>query len=101
MAINHLQDVARFPAARQATPEARGLIGRALDRLQHAWCGLHGHDSLLHFEHDRMFLRCTSCGFESRGWEVGETPSQARVRQEHEPSRVGRRTPFVGARKIA
>jgi hypothetical protein len=39
-----------------------------------AFCGLHGHDSLLQFEQDRMFLRCTSCGHESPGWQLNKTP---------------------------
>jgi hypothetical protein len=33
-------------------------------------CGLHGHDSLLHFEQGRMSLLCSSCGFETPGWDV-------------------------------
>ena len=31
-------------------------------------CGMHGHDNLMQFEHDRMFLKCISCGHESPGW---------------------------------
>jgi hypothetical protein len=33
-------------------------------------CGLHGHDSLLHFERGRISLLCTSCGHETPGWDV-------------------------------
>ena len=41
-------------------------------------CGLHGHDTLLHFEHGRMSLLCSSCGYESPGWELkGSIHSQA------------------------
>ena len=29
-----------------------------LDRMRQMLCGLHGHDTLLHFEQDRMSLRC-------------------------------------------
>ncbi len=39
-------------------------------RVQQALCSLHGHDSLLQLERDRMFLRCASCGYETPGWEV-------------------------------
>ncbi len=41
-----------------------------LRRVQQAICSLHGHDSLLQIERERMFLRCTSCGYETPGWEV-------------------------------
>jgi hypothetical protein len=36
-------------------------------------CGLHGHDNLLQFERGRVFLKCTSCGHESPGWNVSQT----------------------------
>ena len=49
---------------------AEGLGGRLLDRARQALCGLHGHDTLLQFGHDRMFLRCVSCGHETPGWEL-------------------------------
>ena len=48
-----------------------GLGGRVIDRLRQLYCGLHGHDTLLQFEQDRMFLRCVSCGHETPGWELG------------------------------
>ncbi len=50
------------------------LLTQGLDFLRQKLCALHGHDQLLHFESDRMFLRCTSCGFETPGWKVGERP---------------------------
>ena len=65
------------------------LSGRMMDRVRQILCGLHGHDSLLQFQQDRMFLRCASCGHETPGWEVSEpprTPVRARttpMRQAH------------------
>ena len=44
------------------------------DRVRQAFCGLHGHDSLLQFGQDRMYLKCVSCGHESHGWELADTP---------------------------
>ena len=43
-------------------------------KVRQLFCGMHGHDSLLQFEQDRMFLRCVSCGHESPGWELTEAP---------------------------
>ena len=49
-----------------------------LDRVREAFCGLHGHDSMLQFEEDRMFLKCASCGHESPGWELNEPQTYSR-----------------------
>ena len=56
------------------TAEAEGFGERVLDLVREAFCGLHGHDSLLQFKQDRMFLKCVSCGHESPGWELNEPP---------------------------
>jgi hypothetical protein len=47
---------------------------RMLARFNQFCCGLHGHDKLMQFEKTRMFLRCVSCGHESPGWALTETP---------------------------
>ena len=31
-------------------------------------CAMRGHDSVLHFEGNRVMMRCTSCGHDSPGW---------------------------------
>lgn len=59
-----------------------GLLSRAIDAIRQRLCALHGHDQLLQFEEDRIFLRCASCGFETPGWQVGERPPRARFRGE-------------------
>jgi hypothetical protein len=59
---------------------------RVLDRVRQVFCALHGHDSLLHFEHDRMFLLCASCGHESPGWELNETPPTMLTDRSHDHS---------------
>jgi hypothetical protein len=60
-------------------------------------CGLHGHDALLHFDHGRMSLLCTSCGYESPGWDVKEAP----VRRQHAEASPMVRLPLVGERRVA
>ena len=57
-----------------------GLGERVLSRVRQALCGLHGHDTLLQFEQERMFLKCVSCGHETPGWELNETPPTVSVR---------------------
>jgi hypothetical protein len=47
-----------------------GAASTPLGRLRQVLCGLRGHDAVLHYEHRRMMMRCTSCGYDSPGWET-------------------------------
>ena len=46
------------------------VVARTLGRLGQLVCGLRGHDSVLHFEGNRVNMRCTSCGHDTPGWEI-------------------------------
>jgi hypothetical protein len=74
-----------------------------IDRVRQAYCGLHGHDNLLQFEHERMFLKCVSCGHESPGWELTETPPTVTVQEDATPTprRALVRPHLVSARRVA
>ena len=56
-----------------------GVGTRVVGRLRQMLCGLHGHDTMLQFQQDRMFLRCVSCGHETPGWELNETPPSVTI----------------------
>ena len=56
--------------ARLTTDTATSVVARALGRLGQLVCGLRGHDSVLHFEGNRVNMRCTSCGHDTPGWEI-------------------------------
>jgi hypothetical protein len=73
---------------------------RVIDRLRQMYCGLHGHDTLLHFEHERMFLRCVSCGHETPGWELNEAPPTVTLRGDSRRHALAR-PQLVRARRIA
>jgi hypothetical protein len=60
--------------------ERSGGLDRTLQRVRTVLCGLRGHDALLHFERERMALRCVSCGHETPGWELNEAPPTITVR---------------------
>jgi hypothetical protein len=45
-----------------------------MEHVKRLWCGLTGHDTMMHFEKDRMSLVCGSCGHESPGWDLKEAP---------------------------
>jgi len=77
-----------------------GLGTAVVVKVKQMLCGMHGHDKLLQFERDRMFLRCVSCGHESPGWELTETPPT--VTEVGDASRHAIvRQPLVGIRRIA
>ncbi len=46
------------------------FVSRIISRASQLLCGLRGHDSLLHFEGKRVMMRCTSCGYDTPGWEI-------------------------------
>lgn len=71
-----------------------------LDLVRQMFCGLHGHDSLLQFEHDRMFLKCVSCGHESPGWELNETPPTVSVGGDARRHALVRH-PLIDQRRVA
>lgn len=50
--------------------DSPSLIQRAANTIGRMLCALRGHDSVLHYEDKRMMMRCTSCGYDSPGWEV-------------------------------
>ena len=50
--------------------ESTGFVSRAMGRLGQWLCGVRGHDSVLHFEGNRVMMRCTSCGHDTPGWEI-------------------------------
>jgi hypothetical protein len=94
------------PAAsgRDSSPEEDGAhadgLGGVIDRVRQVFCGLHGHDSMLQFEQDRMFLRCVSCGHETPGWSLDEAPPTVTVRGDARRHAIVR-PHLVGARRIA
>jgi len=73
---------------------------QVLTWLRQAYCALHGHDRLLHFEKDRMALRCASCGQESPGWELSEIRRPV-ARAHVDTRRPALRPQLVRARRIA
>jgi hypothetical protein len=77
-----------------------GLGTAVVAKVRQMFCGMHGHDNLLQFERDRLFLRCVSCGRETPGWELTETPPT--VTEVGDASRHAIvRPPLVGIRRIA
>ena len=70
-----------------------------VDLVRQLWCGLHGHDSLLQFEQDRIYLRCVSCGHETPGWNLHEAPPTVAQQNDHRTPLV--QPQLVGIRRVA
>lgn len=71
--------VTNYPQHLTATADvhenADGVISRGISRLGQLLCGMRGHDAVLHFESNRVMMRCTSCGYDTPGWEItGRAP---------------------------
>lgn len=101
MVTNYPQDVVIGRQTAGAVGSDEGLWTRVGRRLQRAWCGLHRHDSLLEFEHDRMFLRCTSCGYETPGWTVKAARPALRFRTQARSQALAVKSRLLGARRTA
>ena len=68
MVTNYPQQLA---AAAEITFEKTSVVvGRGMARIGQWFCGVRGHDSVLHFEGKRVMMRCTSCGHDTPGWEI-------------------------------
>ena len=78
--------------------EADGLLPRAALQFRQFVCGLHGHDSLMHFEQGRISLLCASCGHETPGWDIKQSPAAGLT---SEPSRRIARMPLIRERRVA
>ena len=61
-----------------STVSSEDLVSRTVTRLGQLFCGMRGHESVLHFEGKRVMMRCTSCGHDTPGWDTAERAPQRR-----------------------
>jgi hypothetical protein len=73
----------------------------ATNWIREALCSLHGHDNLLQYGPDRMYLKCVSCGHESAGWSLTEKRPTVTVHGDAERHVLERPRLVVGARRAA
>ena len=77
-----------------------GGRARLMAMLSQLVCGANGHDMMLHFEDERMSLRCVSCGHETPGWELNAVPPTVTVRGDA-PRQAVTRPHLVSTRRVA
>ncbi|MBI4264808.1 MAG: hypothetical protein HY657_10560 [Acidobacteria bacterium] len=76
-----------------------GLIARGMTCVRQFLCGLHGHDALLHFEQGRLSLQCTSCGYQTPGWDLKSAAPRPEHAKETPRRVVG--LPLTSQRRVA
>src|SRR5438270_9597350 len=75
MVTNYPQRLTATTTATEHTAFAASFLSRFAGRVGQVMCAMRGHDSVLHFEGNRVMMRCTSCGHDSPGWEIsGRAP---------------------------
>lgn len=82
-------------------PLENGLSARLTRWMRQVCCALRGHDHLVHFEKERMFLQCASCGHETPGWLLTEAPPRAVAARGDARRPAVIRAHLVSARRIA
>ena len=77
MVTNYPQQLTAASTSIATSGPAASLVNRVSVRIGQWLCAMRGHDSVLHFEGNRVMMRCTSCGHDSPGWEIsGRAPRQ-------------------------
>ena len=101
MVTNYPHQVTAHEGLQATAGSARaGGFARLTTKLSQLVCGMGGHDTLLHFEDERISLRCASCGHETPGWQLNETPPTITVRGDARRYNVAR-PQLISARRIA
>jgi len=100
MVSNYPHPVTAHEGLRTDSADRSGGFARAAEMLRQMLCGLRGHDTLMHFEDERMSLRCVSCGHETPGWELNEVPPTVTVRGDARRHALAR-PQLISERRIA
>jgi hypothetical protein len=88
MVTNYPQQLAATETT-HAESTAVGVISRVARGLNQTLCGLGGHDAIMHFEGNRVMMRCTSCGHDTPGWEVSGRGPRRRFEGDATRHRLG------------
>ena len=70
MVTNYPQQLTADAAVVREQETSAGAVNRAMRWMSQVVCGWRGHDAVLHFERNRVMMRCTSCGHDTPGWEI-------------------------------
>lgn len=51
--------------------------------LRAFFCGIGGHELIRSYEPNRVYMRCTSCPYETPGWTLKDKPHQSQTPHAH------------------
>ena len=88
MTTNIEQVAAPVVTAQETGSSVWNLFSRATQSIHSAVCGLQGHGPLLQVQAGRMFLRCTTCGYETPGWTTESRGPRLRFAGDRERHRL-------------
>src|SRR5262245_12736095 len=88
MVTNYPQRLTATTSGLESTSAQAGVLTRLSVRVGQLLCGVRGHDSVLHFEGNRVMMRCTSCGHDSPGWEISGRAPRQRFEGDHRRHRL-------------
>ena len=71
---------------------ATALVQLLAASARRTLCALRGHERVLHFESNRLSLRCLACGAETPGWQLDARPDLRRHRPRFAVSTIVRPT---------
>ena len=91
MSVVSLREDLFASTAQSAVLRAMSFARGALRSTRRTMCALRGHDRFLHFEPNRLSLRCVACGAETPGWRIDVDP---RFRGRQRPLTSRRQTDF-------
>jgi hypothetical protein len=100
MVTNYPHSPLSHEGLRKALVLAEGFGVRVWDWARQAFCSLHGHDTMLHFQRGRMSLRCVTCGHETPGWSLDKVPPPVTLRADTRRLALAR-PQLVSKRRIA
>lgn len=100
MVTNYPHSMTAPSGLQSAGNERTGGLARMAELVRQMFCGLRGHDTMLHFENERMSLQCASCGHETPGWELNEVPPTVTVRGDARRHAIVR-PQLISSRRIA
>jgi hypothetical protein len=83
MVTNYPQRLTATTTTLDSNATAASVMNRFLMRVGQLLCAMRGHDSVLHFEGNRVMMRCTSCGHDSPGWEINGRGPRQRYEGDH------------------
>jgi hypothetical protein len=100
MVSNYPHPMTAHEGLRTNSMDRSGGFARMTEMLRQMLCGFRGHDTLMHFEDERISLRCVSCGHETPGWELNEVPPTVTVRGDARRHALAR-PQLISSRRIA